>query len=174
MCWALLRFPDADPALRRGLLGICQDEIRHMRLYAEHIRALGHELGDFPVRDWFWERVPTCSSPLAFVALVGMGLEGANLEHSASFAAMFRAAGDERGAQVQEQVGAEEIAHVAFATHWFRTMTGGCDFSVWCATLPPPLSPLVLRGQPVHRERRLAAGQSADFIDELTAWQPSG
>jgi uncharacterized ferritin-like protein (DUF455 family) len=32
MCWALLRYPDAEPAFRSGLAGIAVDEIRHMGL----------------------------------------------------------------------------------------------------------------------------------------------
>ena len=53
MCWALLAFADAELEFRKGLLGICLDEIRHMNLYREHIEALGSKIGDFGVRDWF-------------------------------------------------------------------------------------------------------------------------
>ncbi|MEO6603342.1 MAG: DUF455 family protein, partial [Polyangiaceae bacterium] len=60
MCWALLAFSDAELEFRKGLLGICLDEIRHMNLYREHIEALGSKIGEFGVRDWFWKRVPTC------------------------------------------------------------------------------------------------------------------
>src|SRR3982751_2786120 len=94
MCWAILAFPEAEPEFRRGLLAICLDEIRHMNLYAEHIRALGSQIGDFGVRDWFWKRVPDCESKLQFVAVLGMGLEAANLEYAPNFAARFRRAGD--------------------------------------------------------------------------------
>ena len=52
---------------------------------------------------------------------MGLGLESANLEHTASFAARFREAGDEEGARVQELVGREEIAHVRFGVTWFET-----------------------------------------------------
>lgn len=173
MCWALLRFPETDREFRRGLVRICRDEIRHMRLYRTHIEALGFSVGDFPVRDWFWERVPTCRTPLEFVALLGMGFEAANLEHTPRFASWFRAVGDEAGAAIQEQVGREEVAHVRFATRWFRTWAQTADFDTWCGSLPPPLTPLLLRGKTINREGRLRAGMDPDFIDRLEAWRPA-
>jgi uncharacterized ferritin-like protein (DUF455 family) len=172
MCWALLAFSDAELEFRKGLLGICLDEIRHMNLYRAHIEALGSLIGDFGVRDWFWKRVPTCPTKLAFVAVMGMGLEAANLEFASDFAARFRAAGDERGAQIQERIAKEEIAHVAFATRWFARWTGGCDFETWAAELPPPLSPWVMHGSPIAEGPRRHAGMSAEFIAALSAYIP--
>ena len=171
-CWAFLRFPDAEAEFRRGLIKIAGDELRHMSLYEQRIQSEGYELGSFPVRDWFWDRLPTCQSPLQFVALMGMGLEAANLEHTQRFAQWFRSAGDEASARVQDQVGLEEINHVRFSNHWFATWSGGITFEGWKATLPPPLSPLLMKGKTIARERRLKAQFPASFIDELSAWQP--
>jgi uncharacterized ferritin-like protein (DUF455 family) len=172
MAWAVLAFPAAPRELRAGLARIALDEARHMRMYNAHISRLGHAIGDFPVRDWFWERVPTCATPAAFVAVMGLGLESANLEHTASYAARFREAGDEEGARVQELVGAEEIAHVRFGARWFQELVGPLRFDTWRRTLPPPLTPLLMRGRPLAREARLRGGQPPEFLDELTAWQP--
>lgn len=174
MAWALLAFPETPRAFREGLLEVLQDEVRHMQLYAEHIRALGFEVGDFPVRDWFWQRVPSCETPAAFVACMGIGFEGGNLEHSARFADAFRAVGDERGAAIQDQVGQEEVAHVRFAVGWFRRFVGGLDFERWQAHLPEPLSPMVMRGRPLHGERRRLAGLEPAFLEALEAWEPTG
>lgn len=170
--WALLRFSDAEPEFRRGLVKIFHDEVRHMALYEERIAADGFMIGSFAVRDWFWDRLPSCATKVQFVALMGMGLEAANLEHTARFAQWFRAAGDEASAQVQERVGREEIAHVRFANHWFAEWSGGITFAAWKAALPAPLSPLLMRGKTLARQRRLKAQFPAAFIDELAAWQP--
>jgi uncharacterized ferritin-like protein (DUF455 family) len=172
MAWAILAFPATPLEFREGLLRIALDEVRHMRLYAEHIERLGHRVGDFPVRDWFWTRVPTCSDPASFVAVMGLGLESANLEHTATFAARFREAGDEDGARVQEVVGLEEIAHVRFGVRWFQHFTGGLEFDRWMRSLPEPLTPLLMRGRPLRRDVRRRAGQSEKFLDELEAWRP--
>lgn len=172
MCWAILRFADAPPEFLFGLSRIAQDEIRHMRMYQTHIEALGFQVGSFPVRDWFWERVPTCETPIAFVALLGMGLEAANLDHTPRFADWFRRVGDEVGAVLQEQVGREEVAHVRFAMRWFKRWTGTDDFESWQRALPPPLTPLLMRGKFVQRPARLKAEMPPAFVDALVDWKP--
>ena len=176
MAWALLAFVDTPPEFRAGLVRIMRDEVRHMGLYGQHLAALGVAFGAHPVRDWFWERVPLCANPAQFVATIGIGLEGANLDHAARFAERFLAVEDALGAEVQEQIAREEIPHVQFALRWFRHWTGRDDFTTWAAHLPPPLSPTLMRGATVQRDLRARAGMSEAFLDELEAWQgaPAG
>jgi uncharacterized ferritin-like protein (DUF455 family) len=172
MAWALLAFPDTPRAFRAGLLRIALDEVRHMGLYAEQVERFGHGVGSFPVRDWFWERIPACTTPASFVAAMGLGFESANLEHTTSFATRFREAGDEEAARLQELVGREEIAHVLFGARWFAVFHGDLDFETWRRSLPLPLSPMLLRGRPLQREARRRAGFPEAFLDQLDAWQP--
>jgi uncharacterized ferritin-like protein (DUF455 family) len=172
--WAILAFPRAPRAFRAGLLRLCLEELSHLRLYAAHMRTLGLAYGDLPVRDWFWSRVAACRDPLAFVALQGLGLEGANLEHSARFAALFRAAGDEAGAKALELVERDEIGHVAFARYWFERFSGASlDFQRWELALPPPLTPALFRGTPLNRSARAQAGMDQRFLDALEATAPA-
>lgn len=172
MCWAILAYPEAPEEFRKGLVRIFKDEVRHMKMYQLYIESLGFSLGQFEVRDWFWERVPTCESPLQFVALLGMGLEGANLDHTARFSAWLRTVGDTQGAELQEQVGREEIAHVRFANRWFEVWTGGVDFDEWQKSLPPPLSPLLMRGKNIQVNARLKAEFPLAFVENLRDWHP--
>jgi uncharacterized ferritin-like protein (DUF455 family) len=171
MGWALLAFPETPRAFRRGLVKIALDEVRHMGMYRGYLASLGHRAGDFPVRDWFWERVPKSPSAAHFVAVLGMGLEGANLDHAARFAERFRAIGDEAGASMQEVIGAEEVPHVRFALRWFERFTKSAEFAAWTEHLPPPLSPLLMRGAPMNRASRRRSGFSEAFLDELAQWQ---
>ena len=172
--WALLAFPETPEAFRRGLVRILLEEVGHMRLYAREIERLGFALGDFPVRDWFWERVPTVRTPASFVALVGLGLEGANLDHAPRWADALRAAGDARSADVEARVGDEEERHVAFAREWFERFTGApLTFAAWSAALPAPLTPLLMRGKVVNHAARVRAGLGEEFVADLAAWQPS-
>jgi uncharacterized ferritin-like protein (DUF455 family) len=173
MLWAVLAFPDTPRAFREGLIRIALDETRHMRMYAERIEALGHRVGEFAVRDWFWERIPTCQDPASFCAVMGLGLESANLEHAQTFARRFRDAGDEESARVQELVGLEEIAHARFGAKWFTELRGDLEFDTWRAALPEPLTPLLMRGKPLARAARKKAGQPDPFLDALEAWEPS-
>lgn len=168
--WALLAFPAAPRRFRRGLVALAREELQHAALYRGRLRAHHAGPADFPVRDWFWERVPRCESPTAFVALVGLGLEGGNLEHTARYAEAFAAGGDHASAEVCRRVGRDEEAHVRFAARWFRRFTGDLDFDRWRAALPPPLTPTVLVGTPLAREARARAGMDDDFLDRLEEW----
>lgn len=171
MAWALLRFVDTPPAFRKGLLAICLDEVRHLNLYRQLLERDGLSVGSFPVRDWFWQRVPTCQSPRAFVALMGMGLEAANLEHAPRFGQRLEAAGDPAAAAVQRQVARDEEGHVRFAVHWWQKWAPKPTFEQWCADLPEPLTPLLMRGSPLARQARLRAGMSPEFLEQLDLWQ---
>lgn len=171
--WAMLSFVEAPRALRVGWLKLSLDEARHMRLYAAELERLGHAFGDFPVRDWFWERVPACESAASFLALVGVGFEGGNLDHGARFATMLEEAGDAEAAAVERRVAAEEIAHVRFAVQWLEKLGAPVSsLDALRALLPPPLSPIVLRGQPLARDARLSAGLTPRFVDELARFDP--
>lgn len=172
MAWALLAFPETPQAFKNGLMKIASDEIRHMAMYSRYMEPLGYRFGDFPVRDWFWERVPRSKTPAHFVAVMGMGLEGGNLDHTLRYAGRFRAIGDEEGARIQEVVCEEEIPHVRFGLFWFQRFTQGMEFEVWRSHLPEPLSPMVMRGSPVNRDDRIRAGFSEDFLQELDRWAP--
>jgi uncharacterized ferritin-like protein (DUF455 family) len=170
MAWAILRYPETPQAFRQGLVGILLDEVRHMDLYQSYLEQRGRSVGDFPVRDFLWQRVDSCGSPLAFVALFGMGMEAVNLEHAARFEARLLAVGDEDGAEIQRQIGREEIAHVRFATHWFRKWTGGLEFVRYRAELPSDLPPQAVRGKRLELAARRRAGMSDEFLLELLAW----
>ncbi|HEX6245660.1 MAG TPA: DUF455 family protein, partial [Polyangiales bacterium] len=173
MCWAVLAFPEIPDPFARGLLNICQDEIRHMGMYQQALERLGHQVGDFPVRDWFWERAPRAATPAQFLALMGLGFEAGNLDHSARFEQLFEAAGDPDSAALMRVVGEEEVQHVGFAAHWFTRCVGELNFDTWRRALPAPLSPMVMRGRPLARERRARAGLSLPFLEQLEAWQPA-
>jgi uncharacterized ferritin-like protein (DUF455 family) len=166
----LCAFPATEEAFRRGLLRVFADEVRHMRMYRDYLERHGVAFGDFPVRDWFWQRVPRCASAVQFVALLGLGLEGGNLDHAERFADWFDAAGDAEGAALQRAVGADEVGHVAFAGRWFRAWTGGLDFDRWVAELPAPLSPTMLRGALLNSRDRRRAGFPTKFLERLDAW----
>jgi uncharacterized ferritin-like protein (DUF455 family) len=172
MAWAILRFRDAEPEFKHGLLRICLDEIRHLDLYCTLLERRGVKWGAYPVRDWFWQRVPTCSTPLQFVSLMGLGVESANLEHAARFADEFERHGDPEAAHVQRVVEGDEINHVAFGRHWFEKWHGELTFEAWQKELPKPLSPLLMRALPLNRTARERAGVNAAFLDALAAWTP--
>jgi len=172
--WGILAFPETPRDFRTGLFMLVHQELDHLHLYRRHLEVLGSRFGDYPLRDWFWERVTQCDNPASFVALLGLGLEGANLEHSARFADVFRSAGDDEGALVLDRVEREETSHVAFALRWFEYFTGApLDYDRWRASLPAPLTPSLLRGRPLNRTARLSAGMDEAFLARLEAEPPA-
>jgi uncharacterized ferritin-like protein (DUF455 family) len=168
--WAVLAFPAAPRAFRAGLVRLALEELAHRRAYVAHAGRLGLVDGAVPVRDWFWQRVAACGSPAEFVALQGLGLEGANLEHAARYARAFRDAGDEAGARVLEAVGRDEEAHVAFAARWFAHFSGApLDYDRWRGALPAPLTPALFQGRPLNVHARRRAGLDDAFLARLAA-----
>lgn len=173
--WAIAAFPETPAPFRDGLARILTDEARHARSYAARLRSLGARYGDFPVRDWFWERVPSCRTPRMYTALMGLGFEAGNLEHAERFEGALRAAGDEESAEVVRVVGQEEVAHVRFAAQWFVKLggkaaaDGGPDYTAWESELPPPITPALLQGRPLAKVARRRAGLGEEFLSSLEA-----
>lgn len=167
--WALLAFPDAPPAFRRGLLGILDDEQRHTRMYIARVEALGARFGDFPVSGYFWNKVDDLRTPLHFVCAMSLTFENANLDHTVVTADAARVAGDDKTARVIEQVHRDEIRHVAFGWRWLERLKPP-DQRAWDAyraALAWPLRPVKARGEPFHLDSRRAAGLEEDFIAAL-------
>ena len=173
--WAMLTFVDAPKALRLGWLKIALDECRHMRMYEGELQRLGFTYGDFGVRDWFWERLPACQTAASFLAVMGVGLEGGNLDHGERFTQMLEAVGDQQAAEVQKRIAHEELAHVRFALRWLEKLEVPIEpFEAFVNLIPYPLSPIVLRGPTIAREARVLAGQSERFIDALIRFEDRG
>ena len=79
--------------------------------------------------------------------------------------------GDTSAAELQARIAHEELGHVRFAVHWFERWTQGLSFERWCAELPPPLSPRMMRGKRFNRDARARAGMREPFLSELELWR---
>lgn len=170
MCWAILAFPEAPAAFRRGLAQLACDESRHLNSYITRCEELGFHWGFIGVRDWFWQRLSACPTPAHYVATMGIGFEGANLDHTAHFAALLEQAGDRESAELVRQVGEEELPHVRFARTWFERFVGTFNATTWRAHLVHPLSPWIMRGPNIDVANRHRVGMDDDFIRELAAF----
>ena len=167
--WALAAFPGTPPEFRRGLARLALEELEHAAGYARLMARDGGRPGDLPVRDWFWQRIPTAQSPEDFVARLGLGFEGANLEHAGRYAEAFADRGDSEASRFLERLAVDEERHVRFSVYWFGQFTGGLDFDRWRECLAP-LSPTVMRGSNLARAARERAGFDREFIDALDSW----
>src|SRR4029079_6314334 len=116
--WALLAYPAAPLAFRRGLVAILADEQRHFALYCERLAAFGVTFGQHPVTGHFWNKLDHLATPLDFVCAMGLTFENANLDFAGDYAAAARACGDEATAAALDQVHSDEISHVHFGWIW--------------------------------------------------------
>jgi uncharacterized ferritin-like protein (DUF455 family) len=176
--WALLAFPDAPLAFRRGLVAILADEQRHFALYAERLAAFGARFGDHPVTGHFWNKLDHFGSPLEFACAMGLTFEHANLDLAGDYAAAARAAGDDATADAIDRVHADEIRHVRFAWIWLKRFARGADpWTAYLAHVRWPLGPARARGRTLDRDARKRAGITDAFVEALarvTPTRPSG
>ena len=175
MALALLRFPDAPAAFRRGVWQTLKDEQLHTRLYVQRMRECGIEFGDIPVSGYFWRAVATMESPLDYVAGLCLTFEQANLDFCRCFARGFQAVGDADTADLLDRIYRDEIGHVAYGLKWFRRWKNPeqSDWEAFCRQLKFPLSPQRAKGPTLNVEARRAAGLDPAFIAELNVYSRS-
>jgi len=176
MALALLRFPDAPPKFRRGLVAVIQEEQQHLRLYKRRMEDLGMGFGAVPVSRFFWDVMADTPSPLTFITQMALTLEQANLDYSLHFLQLFRQLEDTATAAILSVVYQEETSHVAHGVAWFnawRPADGTSDWAAYKKLLPASLTPARAKGLGFHPEARRAAGLSEEFIQELQVYSHS-
>jgi uncharacterized ferritin-like protein (DUF455 family) len=172
--WALLRWPDLPPELRRDFRRILADEQRHCHLYLERLADHGDTLADHARSDYFWKHAPAIAAspfgPRAFLCAMGLTLEQANLDFSALYRDAFRAAGDEASARVCARVHDDEVRHVALAAAWLRRLAHHrSDVESYAEAVPFPFAAPRAKGRRFDAEARRRAGLSEDFIETVRA-----
>ncbi|HRI16214.1 MAG TPA: DUF455 family protein [Verrucomicrobiota bacterium] len=175
MALVLLRFPDAPPEFRRGVLETLQDEQIHTQLYRKRMLECGVEFGDLPVSGYFWRAVSGMESPMDFVAGLSLTFEQANLDFCGHFAQAFRAVDDSASARILDRIYRDEIGHVAHGWKWFRRWKNPSedDWQAFCRQLKFPLSPQRAKGFRLNIAGRQAAGLAPDFIAQLDVYSQS-
>lgn len=165
--WALLKFPEAPAALRRGMWAALVEEQAHLRLYLDRMQAHGAVLGDVPLSGYFWKLVPAirnAGEPLkAFLCAQGLTLEQANLDFTILFRDAFQNAGDVESAAVMQRVHDDEIGHVKLAKTWL-CKDGDEDVDAYQRHVPFPLSAARAKGRRFEIGARRRAGLSEPFI----------
>ena len=169
MALVLLRFPDAPPAFRRGVLHTLREEQEHVRLYLDRMKDCGIVFGSLPVSGYFWRSVAPMRDPLDFVTGLSLTFEQANLDFARVFSRAFAEAGDHGTAALLRRILHDEIGHVAHGLKWFRQWKdpSSSDWEAFCGSLRFPLSPQRAKGLEFNEEARRAAGLEPEFIAQL-------
>ena len=196
--WALLRWPTLDPALRRGMAHILDEEQLHCRLYLRRLTAHGSTLGEHALSGYFWRQLPPIrrvadgrvadgraaagraaearpsDGPAAFLAAMGLTLEQANLDFTLVYRDAFREAGDLASSRVCQRVHEDEIRHVRHAAEWLRRMhPQGDDRQRYEASVPFPLSAARAKGRRFDAAARRRAGLDESLIEHVRAARSS-
>ncbi|MBW2723470.1 MAG: DUF455 family protein [Deltaproteobacteria bacterium] len=177
--WALLRWPNLPPELRREFTRVLADEQRHCRLYLDRLNELGGSFFEPPYSNYFWKHVPAISEsphgPSAFLAAMGLTLEQANLDFTLMYREAFAAAGDEKSAAVLLQVHEDEINHVAMAAHWIKLLgpPGSDLIEAYSEAVPFPFSAARAKARQFDAAARRRAGLGKDFIEFVREAQSS-
>lgn len=172
--WALLAFPDAPRAFRRGLLEVLRDEQIHTRLYCSRLEEFQARFGDFPVSGYFWNKIPEIHSPRQFVCAMSLTFENSNLDHTVEYARAARRHGHDRLARTIDRIHHDEVRHVGFGWKWLARFKepGESMWEAFRSSLTFPLRPGSARGEVFHAGGRVAAGLEPEFIRLLSETRP--
>ena len=157
---AVWRFAGMPVAYYRDWLRVASEEALHFTLLRDHLRSLGHDYGDFDAHDGLWAMTErTAHDVTARMALVPRTLEARGLDATPPMQAKFRAAGDERAAEILDVILRDEIGHVAIGNRWYRWLCArdGHDPVALYASLATRYQAPRLR-PPYNHAARLAAG----------------
>ncbi|MBL4614907.1 MAG: ferritin-like domain-containing protein [Magnetovibrio sp.] len=100
---------------------VAEDEARHFEMLEKRLHELDAAYGDLPAHDGLWEAaMNTADDVLARMAVAPMLLEARGLDTTPGTVKRLRANGDHATADIMEQIGDEEISHVAAGVRWFE------------------------------------------------------
>jgi uncharacterized ferritin-like protein (DUF455 family) len=171
MAFVLLRFPEADPQFRAGVLRTLQDEQRHLSRYVKRMADFGVELGDFPLNLYFWNTLRQMKSPMDFVTQMSLTFEQANLDFALFYGNLFQTEIDDvETGELLKEVHEDEIKHVAHGMKWFSEWRNQneSEYESYQKLLPFPMTPRRARGTTVFAgASRSSAGMTADFIESI-------
>ncbi len=176
MALALLKFPDAPDAFRKGVLHTLQEEQNHTRWYLQRLQACGLNFGDYHLSPMIWSHISSMESPLDYVSRLSLTFEQANLDYAKHYSKILAEAGDHESATLLAKIYKDEIAHVGHGLKWLRRwkQNAQSDWDAWNKQLHFPLSPIRAKGlTPFNEEGRRKAGLDDNFIASLKRFHSS-
>lgn len=168
MAQALIAFPEAPKAFRKGVAHTLKEEQGHVKMYIQRMEALGLKFGDLPLYKHFWNHVPHLTSPIRYVSVMSLTFEMANLDFAPLYGRSFAAFGDEASAALMGQILKDEINHVSFGYRWLNKFRGeNPAWNSWLDSLPPKIAPKRAKGFVVMEENRKKAGIPDEWIEQI-------
>jgi uncharacterized ferritin-like protein (DUF455 family) len=169
MAYALLAFPTAPATFRKGIANTLKEEQDHVRRYMGRMQELGVQFGDLPLYRHFWSYIPYITTPLAYLSLMSLTFEMANLDFAPIFRTVFASHGDEKSSLLMEGIFKDEIAHVSFGYRWLKKWkrSDQSPWEAWAAHIPSKVPLSRARGPRFFADHRRLAGIDDDWIRRL-------
>lgn len=167
MAHALTAFPEAPKAFRKGIAHTLKEEQGHVKLYMQRMKEMGLSFGDLPLYRHFWNHVPhLTTSPIRYVSVMSLTFEMANLDFAPLYGKSFAHFGDEKSAQLMQQILKDEINHVSFGFRWLNKWKEKQEsaWDSWTRNQGPKLNPKRAMGFVLMEENRRLAGIPEDWI----------
>ena len=125
---AVWRFDGMPPDYYRDWVRVAAEEARHFTLLRNHLKAQGHDYGDFPAHQGLWTMCErTAHDVVARMALVPRTLEARGLDATPPMQNKLRnthAADALAAVAILDVILRDEIGHVAIGNRWYRWL---CD-----------------------------------------------
>jgi uncharacterized ferritin-like protein (DUF455 family) len=172
---AIWRFDGMPGAYYLDWLRVAAEEATHFGLLRAHLRANGHDYGDFPAHQGLWTMCEkTQHDIVARMALVPRTLEARGLDATPLIQRKLRQVGTPdalAAVDILDTILRDEVGHVAIGNHWYRWLCTreGLEPEAHYGVLvrqyeAPRLKP------PFNDSARRAAG----FTDAELAWLQQG
>jgi hypothetical protein len=100
----------------------CWDEARHVVALHERLQELGGYKGEFPISNYEWGVTCMQDSLVARLALQNRTFEAGLMDLLGNLKRMWKDVGDDRTAEVLDNILVDEIGHVRFANQWIRRL----------------------------------------------------
>ena len=118
----LADFPDAPWDLRMQLARQCWDEARHVQALHQRLVELGGHKGEFPISNYEWGVTCMQDSLVGRLAIQNRTFEAGLMDLLGNLKKMWKSVGDDRTAEVLDNILVDEIGHVRFANQWIRRL----------------------------------------------------
>ncbi|XP_002967753.2 uncharacterized protein LOC9631107 isoform X3 [Selaginella moellendorffii] len=145
---------------------VADDESRHFCWCEQQLNELGSSYGDVPAHNLLWKDCQKTSASVdARLAVIPMVQEARGLDAGPRLVERLKQLGDDRSANIVEQISQEELAHVAVGVSWFLDVCRRleCDPAARFKELMTSLN-VELRG-PFNHKAREAAGLPQSWYD---------
>lgn len=168
---AVWRFDGMPRAYYTDWMLVAAEEAKHFRLLRNHLRAQGHDYGDFPAHQGLWTMCEkTAHDVVARMALVPRTLEARGLDATPQIQNKLRntRAPDALAAvDILDIILREEVGHVAIGNHWYRWLCEREGLEPEAHYQALTLRYEAPRLRPPFNER---ARRAAGFTDTELAW----